>query len=98
MAPEQILGRAPSAASDIYSVGVIFYELLTGRHPHEARTLDEFFSKTCDEAPAPISMYHAEIAPDISDTIDRMLERRPRLRLTAQEALDRLLACRGVKE
>jgi serine/threonine protein kinase len=64
MAPEQKAGRA-THASDIYSLGVVLYELCTGRHPFQSRPRDA----TANAAPIPAANY----SPDIDRSLDRMI-------------------------
>ncbi len=49
--PEQVRGEAVNTASDVYSLGVVLYELLTGRRPHEAKSPQGLARAICEEAP-----------------------------------------------
>src|SRR5690606_28749483 len=53
MSPEQALGKAVDARSDLYSMGVILYEILTGRRPFEASSLYELLRQQVEAEPAP---------------------------------------------
>jgi len=69
-APEQFEGQAPDARADWYAVGLILYELATGRHPSGASDLATIMRRRLDEAPA-----HArEVNPDVSEYLDALLE------------------------
>ena len=57
LSPEQAQGHAVSAASDIYSIGIILYELLTGRVPFEGDSAVTIALKQVTEAPVPPSGY-----------------------------------------
>ncbi|HTJ43963.1 MAG TPA: serine/threonine-protein kinase [Kofleriaceae bacterium] len=54
MAPEQIAGGAPDERSEVFSVGVIAYELGAGKPPYAARTMDELFAQIAHEPPPPL--------------------------------------------
>jgi len=77
MAPEQAAGRPISAAADIYSLGVILYELLAGRRPFEAARPVEVLRKVIEEEPtAPDAVNHA-IDRDLSVICLRCMDKDP---------------------
>lgn len=80
MSPEQLAGREVTAASDIYSLGLLLYELFTGRKAFEGRTLAELIRKHEETTPASPSTLVHEIDPAVEAVILRCLENDPRLR------------------
>ena len=88
MSPELLRGEAASSASDVFSLGALFYELLTGRHPFAGDTpLDVFEAIECRIVAAP-SMVRAGVPPDIDALILSMLDRDPAKRPSASEACE----------
>lgn len=92
--PEQLRGK-PEEASDIYALGVVLYELLTGRRPYEASTQAELFSMILDPAVTPPPLHEAR--PDLNfprvlqKVVDRGLEKDPANRFgSAREFSDAL--------
>lgn len=76
MSIEQVRSsRDVDARADIYSIGAILYQLLTGRVPYEAQTFPELILKLGTEEPPPPSMFRADIPPPLEETILRCLER-----------------------
>ena len=80
VSPEQAKGEPPSIASDIYSCGIVLYQLFTGYLPFTAATVDELLQAHIQVTPQPPT----EINPDIPDTLNslilRCLEKDPRKR------------------
>ena len=80
MAPEQLAGKGASVRSDIYALGLVMYELYTGRRAYEAATLAELRAKKEGVTPAAPSEIAREIDPIVERVILRCMERDPRQR------------------
>ncbi len=68
MSPERVRGRVMDARSDIFSFGVVLYELLTGVHPFQQETTLETAAAILNHAPAPL-LHHRQDAPDFLEQI-----------------------------
>jgi tRNA A-37 threonylcarbamoyl transferase component Bud32 len=77
MAPEQLAGMGTSVKSDIFSLGLVLYELFTGRKVLEGVSLEEIRRKQLTETPPPPSSYGLDIDPEIDRVITRCLARDP---------------------
>lgn len=87
VSPEQISGDACSKASDIYSLGVIFYELLTGRKPYSAKQVHELMMH---HVMAPVPILPNEFS-QFQGMIDKMMAKNPKDRYSsALDAIDSL--------
>ena len=95
MAPEQIAGLEEiDQRADIYAVGVLAYELLTGRPPFTHDTRQALLAAHLRERPAPIAVHRADVPPFLADLVMRCLEKQPDDRWqSADEMLERLEAC-----
>jgi len=78
MAPEQLAGREVSVKSDIYSLGLVLYEMFTGKHAFEASTLAELVRKQDEMKLTTPSELVKELDPAVERVILRCLERDPR--------------------
>lgn len=74
-APEQVVGREVDRRSDIYSLALVLYEMLTGRVPFAANTPAASMIIRLQEAPAPPSMFNHRIAPPLERAILQALAR-----------------------
>ncbi|HEX9109837.1 MAG TPA: tetratricopeptide repeat protein, partial [Terriglobales bacterium] len=77
MSPEQALGTQLDQRSDIFSVGLIFYELLTGKAPYEADTAIASLMKRTREDARPASDVDHSVPKSLSAIVSRCLEREP---------------------
>ncbi|HMJ37261.1 MAG TPA: Stk1 family PASTA domain-containing Ser/Thr kinase [Baekduia sp.] len=77
LSPEQAQGFAVSAASDLYSVGIILYEMLTGRVPFEGESAVTIALKQVGEAPVPPSVHNPDVPPALEAVVLRALEKDP---------------------
>jgi serine/threonine protein kinase len=77
MSPEQTLGRTLDGRSDIYSLGVILYELTTGRLPFDIKTPTEAVMKHMREAPPPPAIIRPGLPQSIAAIIDKAIAKKP---------------------
>jgi serine/threonine-protein kinase len=80
LSPEQAQGHAVNARSDLYSIGIILYELLTGRVPFEADSAVTIALKQVNEAPAPPRQINPAVTPELEAVVLRALMKDPRER------------------
>lgn len=95
MSPEQASGQRVEAATDIFSLGVVLYELVTGRHPFEARGDFETRDAIRYRPVLPPRRWVPQIPQALEVLILRMLERNSRKRVTAQQVADQLARIDG---
>lgn len=88
MAPEQISRADFTAASDIHSLGILFYETVTGKKPFTGTTATEIMQKILLDNPVEPRKLRPDISPDLSHLIMNMLEKEPVKRPTAKEILN----------
>jgi len=80
MAPEQLAGTEVTARSDIYSLGLVLYEMFAGKRPFEAGTLAEMVRLQQQSAPASLTTVLKDVDPAVERIIRRCLAADPRQR------------------
>jgi serine/threonine protein kinase len=90
MSPEQLEGQAASPASDLYALGVVMYEMLTGARPFGMGSPSEALQRIT-QSPTPPRAHVPNLDPRWEDTILRCLERDPARRLPSAAAVCRAL-------
>lgn len=91
MAPELLSGSAPSVASDLYAMGVVMYELLTGKLPFEGNTEASLINSIVHQKPLPLRTYTTGIPKELEDILENLLKKKPEKRVAGAEELKTLL-------
>ena len=77
MSPEQIQGKKLDHRSDIFSFGIILYEMITGRRPFSGETSAELISSILRDTPEPIAKTKSNIPFDLESIIEQCLQKNP---------------------
>ncbi|PWH20109.1 MAG: hypothetical protein DDG59_01200 [Anaerolineae bacterium] len=89
--PEQASGLAPSPASDVYSLGVVAFEMLTGQLPFQASSAEELARMHREDPPPPPSRYNPSIPPNLELVILKVLSKEPSARYRTADQFGRIL-------
>jgi len=87
LAPEQVRGEEATPATDVYALGVVLYQFLTGRLPYEGSSLAELAVRQQNERPLPPSTYNGEISETLGTAVLRALEGDPARRYASAAEL-----------
>src|SRR3954447_14448614 len=85
LSPEQARGAPVTASSDLYSVGIVIYEMLTGKVPFNGDSAIEIAMKHLNDAPKPPSKIRPEITPELDQVVLRALAKNPEDRYQSAE-------------
>ena len=94
-APEQAQGEIVTPAADVYALGIVMYEMLTGRTPFDGETPVAVAMQHIQDAPTPPSRYNPSIPPALEEIILRCLEKVPEMRFRDGSQLARALETLG---
>jgi hypothetical protein len=101
LSPEEVTGRAPSPASDVYRLGLVTYLLLTGRHAFDGADGSIVAQEQLDGVVRPPQLLNPEVPPALAQIVARALEKDPGARGTAaqfQADIERVLRSAEVRE
>jgi serine/threonine protein kinase len=87
LSPEQVRGEEATPATDVYALGVVLYQFLTGRLPYEGSTLAELAVRQQNEKPLPPSTYNDEVPETLGAAVLRALEGDPNRRYASASEL-----------
>lgn len=85
--PEQIWGKPQDARSDLFSLGVVAYELLTGKRPFDGKTIEEVREQILSAKPAVPSIINSSLPAPLNAILDRCLSKDPTRRYTDGDSL-----------
>jgi len=77
MSPEQAAGRDVDHRSDLFSLGSLLYEMLTGRHPFQGSTPLETMERVARHRPPPVGRLRDDVPKTLERLVERLLEKRP---------------------
>jgi serine/threonine-protein kinase len=80
MSPEQVLGLPLDHRSDLFSLGSLLYEMLTGEAPFRAATAAATLARVCSYRPLPAQRLRTEVPAEVSALVERLLEKEPNAR------------------
>src|SRR4029079_12031261 len=91
MAPEQASGKPADPRSDVYAVGGLLYEMLSGNPPYEGANFMEILHKKANSMPAPLSSARQDVPAQLEAVIMRAMAKEPDKRPPTMEALEKEL-------
>ena len=98
MSPEQLSGLAVDYRTDLFSLGVMLYEMATGRRPFQGRSSADLASSILRDTPPPVAELRANLPGGLAETIERCLQKSPTDRVPSARALrDALVAVPGTQ-
>jgi eukaryotic-like serine/threonine-protein kinase len=87
MSPEQVRSKPVDARSDIYSLGIVMYEMLTGHPPFDGANMPEIARQHLNNPPPPLSEVRSDLPPGLDKIVMRCLEKLPEDRFVSMDEL-----------
>ena len=87
LSPDRVLGKPATAADDVYALGVVGYEALTGRRPFLQEKLAALAQAILHEQPPPIAMLRPDVDPPLAAVVERAMARDPAMRFPGARAM-----------
>ncbi len=87
MSPEQLHGEEPDPRTDVWSLGVVIYEMMTGRSPFEAESETEMVKAILKRAQRPMAVLRPGVPPALERIVERALAKRPEERTASMDAM-----------
>ncbi|HYK82391.1 MAG TPA: serine/threonine-protein kinase [Gemmatimonadales bacterium] len=91
MSPEQATGDRVDARSDIYSMGILLYQMLAGAPPFDGESAQSILMKQATATPAPIGRLRSDVTPALATLVDRLLAKDPSDRYQTADEVSRAL-------
>ena len=91
MSPEQASGQSTDLRSDLFSLGAVLYFMATGRAPFRAEKAMAVMHRICNATHTPAWQINPDITDELSDTIDRLLQKKPGRRFNSAEEVENVL-------
>jgi len=87
MSPEQAMGEAVDPRTDIFSLGIVMYEMITGRTPFAAGSTSETLANLINKEPPPLSRFSPVVSDDLQRIVSKMLRKAPDERYQTMKGL-----------
>src|SRR2546427_1170567 len=91
MSPEQVTGERTDGRSDIYSLGIVLYQMLAGEPPFDGESAQSILMKQATATPVPITRMRTDVSQPLAAVLDRMLGKDPAERYQTAEEVSRAL-------
>ncbi len=92
VAPERLLGQISDERSDLYSVGIVLYEMLTGRRPFGQGEAMDIALRQLEQSPQPIAEVRPDLPPALAQLVTRALDKDPAQRFASADEMRAALA------